>query len=101
VVAGGTTDHVSLVAAASAAHLVLATGGAYGLGPAAYHLLASADGGLRWSAVVAGTMRLDPRAPAADFLGFEDAQTGRWIGGPRYIWTTQDAGQHWHRQPFP
>ena len=46
-------------------------------------------------------MRLDPRAPAADFLGFEDAQTGRWIGGPRYIWTTQDAGQHWHRQPFP
>jgi hypothetical protein len=101
VVPGGTTGHVSLVAAASAAHLVLATGGAYGLGPAAYHLLASADGGLRWSAVVNGTMRLDPRAPEAAFLGFESLQAGRWISGPRGIWTTHDAGQHWQERTFP
>jgi photosystem II stability/assembly factor-like uncharacterized protein len=97
----GTTDHLSLIAAASAAHLVLATGGFDGSGPVAYHLLASADGGLDWSSAVAGTMHLDPRAPAAAFLGFEDATVGRWISGPRDIWTTQDAGQHWHERAFP
>jgi photosystem II stability/assembly factor-like uncharacterized protein len=100
-VPGATRARLSLIAAASAAHLVLATGGAYGLGPFTYHLFASADGGLRWSAVVTGTMHPDPRAPAAAFLGFEDAGVGRWLSGPRDIWTTADAGQHWHERAFP
>jgi photosystem II stability/assembly factor-like uncharacterized protein len=100
-VPGGTRHHPDLIAAASAAHLVVATGGAYGPGPASYQLFASADGGLHWSAVVTGTMHPDPRAPAAAFLGFEDARVGRWISSPRDIWTTGDAGQHWHERAFP
>jgi hypothetical protein len=100
-VPGGTKDHLSLVAAASVAHLVLATGGFAGSGRATYHLLASADGGLRWSAVVTGTMHLDPQAPAAGFLGFEDASVGRWLSSPRDVWTTGDAGQHWQERAFP
>jgi hypothetical protein len=96
-VPGGTRDYLSLIAAASAAHLVLATGGATGQGPSGYELLASGDGGLHWSTAVSGTARLDSRAPGATFLGFEDATVGRWISGPRTIWTTSDAGQHWRQ----
>ena len=99
-VPGGTRDDLSLIAAASAAHLVLATGGAAGQGPSGYELLASGDGGLHWSTLVSGTERLDPRAPGATFLGFEDATVGRWISGPRAIWTTTDAGQHWVRRAW-
>jgi photosystem II stability/assembly factor-like uncharacterized protein len=100
-VPGGTRDYLSLIAAASAAHLVLATSGATGQGPARYELLASTDGGLHWSTRVTGTAQLDPRAPGATFLGFEDARVGRWIGDARDIWTTGDAGHHWRRLPFP
>jgi hypothetical protein len=96
-VPGATGRGIALVAAASAAHLVLATGP----GRPSYALLASADGGLHWSTAVTGTAHLDPRAPGASFLGFEDARTGRWISGPRDIWTTGDAGQHWHERAFP
>ncbi len=98
---GGTRAQVSLIAAASAAHLVLATGGETGEGPFTYQLFASADGGLRWSAVVTGTAQLVPQAPGASFLGFEDATVGRWISGPRAIWTTGDAGQRWREGWFP
>ena len=87
-----------VIAAASAAHLVVATGGETGEGPFRYELLASGDGGLHWSTAVSGTARLDRRAPAAAFLGFEDAKVGRWISDPHDIWTTRDGGQHWRRQ---
>ena len=100
-VPGGTGDYLSLIAAASAAHLVLATGGFEGNGPVTYHLLASADGGRHWSVAVSGRAQLDPRAPGAAFLGFEDATAGRWISDAHDIWTTQDAGQHWHERAFP
>lgn len=100
-VPGATKDYVDLIAAASPAHLLVATGGATGDGPFTYRLLASADGGLRWSTVAVGTTQLDHRLPGASFLGFEDARVGRWISDSRDIWTTRDAGQHWRRQPFP
>ena len=96
----GPEGYLSLIAAASAAHLVLATG-FDGNGALTYHLLASADGGRHWSIAVSGTAPLDLRAPAAAFLGFEDARVGRWISDSRTIWTTDDSGQHWHRQAFP
>lgn len=100
-VPGGAAHHLALIGAASATHLVLATGGATGSGPFIYRLVTSADGGLRWSAAVIGSARLDPAAPAAAFLGFEDASTGRWISDGHDIWTTHDAGQHWRRLAFP
>jgi len=99
-VPGGTGDYLSLIAAASAAHLVLATPGFDGSGPVTYHLLASADGGRHWSIAVSGTAQLDLRAPRAAFLGFEDATVGRWISDEHDIWTTRDAGQHWHERAF-
>ena len=99
-VPGGTGDQLDLIAAASAAHLMLATSGATGQGPARYELLASTDGGLHWSTRVTGTVQLDPSAPGATFLGFEDARVGRWIGDARDIWTTGDAGHHWVRRAW-
>jgi photosystem II stability/assembly factor-like uncharacterized protein len=92
--------YLSLIGAASAGHLVLATG-FDGNGAMTYHLLASADGGKHWSIAVSGTAPLDLRAPGAAFLGFEDARVGRWISDARTIWTTGDAGQHWHERRFP
>jgi photosystem II stability/assembly factor-like uncharacterized protein len=96
----GAAHYLEMIAVASAAHLVLATSGATGDGPFTYRLIASADGGLHWSAAVTGAEQLDPRAPGAAFLGFEDARVGRWISGPHDIWTTHDAGQHWREQAF-
>lgn len=99
-VPGATGHYLDLIAAPSAGHLVLATGGATGGGPSSYQLAVSADGGLHWSAAVTGTARLDPRAPAADFLGFEDARTGRWLSDSHHLWATRDGGQRWRVQPF-
>jgi photosystem II stability/assembly factor-like uncharacterized protein len=99
-VPGGTRDDLSLIAAASAAHLVLATGGDSFQGPSRYELLVSTGGGLHWSTRVTGTAQLDSSAPGAAFLGFEDAWVGRWISDAWDIWTTGDAGQHWRRLPL-
>ena len=100
-VPGGTRHYLSLIAAASPARLVLATAAPTGSGPFAYRLALSTDGGLRWSTAVTGTGQINPQAPGAAFLGFEDSQVGRWISDARHIWTTRDGGLHWHRQPFP
>ena len=100
-VPGGTRDSLSLIAAASATHLVLATGGDSFQGPSRYELLASTDGGLHWPTRVTGRAQLDPSAPGAAFLGFEDARVGRWISDARNIWTTGNAGRHWQERSFP
>jgi len=100
-VPGGTRHHLSLIAAASPRHLVLATGAATGSGPFAYRLVASSDGGLHWTAPITGTTRINPRAPGAFFLGFEDPTTGRWISDAHHIWTTRDGGLRWLRRAFP
>ena len=97
---GGTRD-LSLIAAASPGRLVAATGGVSGSGPFTYRLAVSSDGGLDWSAAITGTTQLNPQAPGAAFLGFEDARVGRWISDARHIWTTRDGGLHWLRQAFP
>jgi len=99
-VPGATKDYLSLIAAASATHLVLATGGDTGGGPVTYRLLASADGGLHWSTAVTGTTQLSPAAPAATFLGFEDARVGRWLSDAHDIWTTHDGGLRWIRRAW-
>jgi photosystem II stability/assembly factor-like uncharacterized protein len=101
VIAGGTRHHLSLIAAASPGRLVVATGGVEGSGPFTYRLAVSTDNGLCWSAAVTGTTHLDPQAPAASFLGFEDSSTGRWISSEQDIWTTRDGGLHWLRRAFP
>jgi len=66
----------------------------------AYRLLASADGGLHWSAAVAGTTQLSPAAPPATFLGFEDTRAGRWLSDSRDTWITHDGGLHWVRRAW-
>jgi photosystem II stability/assembly factor-like uncharacterized protein len=100
-VPGGTQHYLSLIAAASPGRLVVATGGVTGGGPFTYRLIVSADGGLRWSAAITGTTQLNPRAPGASFLGFEDSRVGRWVSDDRDIWTTRDGGLHWLRRAFP
>jgi len=101
VVPGGTRHHLSLIAAASPGRLVVATGGVTGSGPFTYRLVASADGGRSWPAAVTGTTQINPLAPGAAFLGFEDARAGRWVSDERDIWTTRDGGLHWLRRAFP
>ena len=93
--------HLSLIAAASPGRLVVATGGVTGSGAFTYRLVASADGGRNWPAAVTGTTQINPLAPGAAFLGFEDARVGRWVSGERDIWTTRDGGLHWLRRAFP
>jgi len=100
VVPGGTRHYLSLIAAASPGRLVVATGGAQGSGPFTYWLVVSTDGGLRWSVAVTGITQLNPRAPGASFLGFEDSRVGRWISDERDIWTTRDSGMRWLRRPL-
>jgi photosystem II stability/assembly factor-like uncharacterized protein len=100
-VPGGTRHYLSLIAAASPGRLVVATGGVAGSGPFTYRLVVSADGGLSWSAAVTGTTQINPQAPAAAFLGFEDSRVGRWVSDERDIWTTRDGGMRWLRRAFP
>jgi photosystem II stability/assembly factor-like uncharacterized protein len=50
---------------------------------------------------VTGTTQINPQAPGASFLGFEDTRIGRWVSDDRSIWTTSDGGLHWHRPAFP
>jgi hypothetical protein len=79
----------------------VATSGVQGSGPFTYRLVASADAGLRWSTAITGATQVNPRAPGASFLGFEDSRVGRWISGERDIWTTRDGGNRWLRRAFP
>jgi photosystem II stability/assembly factor-like uncharacterized protein len=99
-VPGGTRYYLSLIAAASPGHLVVATGAVGGSGPFTYRLAVSADGGVSWSTAITGTMQISPQAPGATFLAFEDARVGRWISDAQHIWTTRDGGLHWLRRAF-
>ncbi len=101
VVPGGTRHYLNLIAAASPGQLVVATGGAQGSGPFTYRLVVSTDNGLRWSAAVTGTTQINPQAPGASFLGFEDSRAGRWVSDERDIWITHDGGLRWLRRAFP
>jgi photosystem II stability/assembly factor-like uncharacterized protein len=98
---GGTRDSLRLIAAASPARLVVATGAATGGGPFTYRLAVSTDSGLRWSTAITGTTQINPQSPGYAFLGFEDPEAGRWISDTRHIWTTRDGGLHWLRLAFP
>jgi photosystem II stability/assembly factor-like uncharacterized protein len=99
-VPGGTRYSLSLMAAPSPGHLVVATGVPGGSGPFPYRLTVSADGGVTWSTAITGTMQINPQAPGVAFLGFEDAAAGSWISDAQHIWTTTDGGLHWLRQAF-
>ena len=101
VVPGGTRHYLGLIAAASPGRLVVATGGAAGSGPLTCRLVVSTDNGLHWSAAVTGATQLNPQAPGASFLDFEDSRVGRWISDERDIWTTRDGGMRWLRRAFP
>jgi photosystem II stability/assembly factor-like uncharacterized protein len=93
----GTRNNLSLIAAASPGHLVVATGS----GPFTYRLAVSINGGLHWSTAITGTAQINPLSPGYAFLGFEDSQVGRWISDIGHIWTTRDGGLHWLRRAFP
>jgi photosystem II stability/assembly factor-like uncharacterized protein len=97
-VPGGTGYY--LIAAASPGHLVVATGAAGGSGPSTYRLAVSADGGVSWSTAITGTLQVNPQAPGAAFLGFDNGRAGRWISDAQHIWTTRDGGLHWLRRAF-
>jgi photosystem II stability/assembly factor-like uncharacterized protein len=99
-VPGGTRYSLSLIAAASPGRLVVTTGAVGGSGSLTYRLAVSADGGVSWSTAITGTMQLNPQAPNATFLGFDNARVGRWISDAQHIWTTRDGGLHWLRQAF-
>ncbi len=87
------------VAAASSSHLVATSGSTVGSGAATFMAWVSTDAGRNWQVAVADPEQLDPTTPPRTFLGFEDTLVGRWVGYPRAIWTTTDAGVHWVRRP--
>ncbi len=99
-VPGGTRHDLHLIAAASPKRLVVANGGAAGNGSFSYRLVVSADGGLRWVTAISSREQIDPRAPAAAFLGFEGSRVGQWVGDARVIWTTRDGGLRWRPRGF-
>jgi hypothetical protein len=92
---------VGLIAAASATVLTVASPPVSGSGPYTYRLLASTDGGTTWPVSISDPEVLAVNAPAAAFLGFQDSNTGRWIGGATAMWATDDGGSHWLRRQFP
>ena len=100
-VPGGARHGLTLITTAGPANLMLGTAVDSGQGLLPFRLVTSMDGGLHWSTEVTGTTQINPETPGASFLGFEDATVGRWISGPHDIWTTHDAGQHWHERAFP
>jgi hypothetical protein len=90
----------SQIAAASPTRLSVATGPISGSGTVTYTLLSSTDTGAHWRTAVSDLEPLDARAPGSSFLGFEDANFGRWVGDEHAIWTTDDGGLRWVRRPF-
>ncbi len=90
-----------LIAAASLRDLIITNSLVGGSGPYTYRLMLSTDGGAHWSTVVSDREQLDPDAPSAPYLGFQDSLLGRWVGYPRAVWTTTDGGRRWTRRPFP
>jgi photosystem II stability/assembly factor-like uncharacterized protein len=90
-----------LIAAASPTDLIMTNSLVGGSGPYTYRLMLSTDGGAHWSTVVSDREQLDPNAPYATYLGFQDSRVGRWVGYPHAIWTTTDGGRRWTRGPFP
>jgi photosystem II stability/assembly factor-like uncharacterized protein len=89
------------IAAASASHVIASTGSVFGSGPTSFTVWASTNGGRDWRTAVTDPEQLESSTPPSAFLGFEDSSVGRWVGYPRAIWTTMDAGAHWARLSFP
>jgi len=101
---GGTlpaVEGLGLVAAASPTTLAVSTGPMSGSGPFTAELFVSTDGGLHWTTAATDHHELVPQAGPSGWLGFETAQVGRWVSGPRAIWTTHDGGRSWTRMAFP
>jgi photosystem II stability/assembly factor-like uncharacterized protein len=90
-----------LIAAGGPAAMIISNSPAAGSGEYTYQLILSADGGKIWSSVASDPQQLDPNAPYATYLGFQDQLVGRWFGYPHAVWTTTDGGRHWTRQSFP
>ena len=90
-------DHI---AAAGPSTMVITNSPAAGSGRYTYRLMLSSDGGKAWSSVASDPEQLEPNAPYATYLGFQDSLVGRWVGYQRLIWTTTDGGRHWTRRRF-
>ncbi len=91
----------SQLAITSASTLFVGNAVIGGTGTYGYRLMGSFNGGLAWSTVASQTAALPgPGAAPGDFLGFEDASHGRWIGGASSLWTTRDGGRIWSESAF-
>ena len=99
-VPGGTRYGLDLIAAASQRTLAVATGATGGNGTFTSRVRVSADGGRHWTTRATDPQQLLPQASSPDWLGFQTARDGRWIGDPHGIWSTRDGGRHWVRTAF-
>ncbi|MGH9126030.1 MAG: YCF48-related protein [Acidimicrobiales bacterium] len=88
----GTSPELTRVAAATPQRLVVLTADNQ-----SEHLSVSWDGGVTWTT----TYTVNSTSQGPQFLGFEDANTGRAIVTDRTIVTTSDGGQHWVAYTFP
>jgi photosystem II stability/assembly factor-like uncharacterized protein len=96
----GSAIDAGLIAATNPCHLVVASASVSGSGPFTYRLLTSSDGGRHWKISVTDPEQIDSGTTASAYLGFQDQNSGRWVGFPNTIWITHDAGTHWTRLPF-
>lgn len=97
----GTAIDAGLIAATNPCHLVVASAPVSGSGPFTYRLLTSSDGGRHWKISVTDPEQIVSGTPATAYLGFEDQNSGWWVGFANTIWVTHGAGTHWARLPFP
>jgi hypothetical protein len=91
---------LALLAAASPTTLAVATAATGGSGAFTAQLLVTTDAGGHWTIAATDTQQI-PQGGVPAWLGFETAQAGTWVSGPRSIWTTKDGGLHWTRTQFP
>lgn len=99
-VAGTRNADLSAPIAAASASVIFAN--VEPTGQPSGQLLRSSDGGKTWAVVATTPESSTFGGYVSQFLGFENATTGRWVSSanPYLVWTTRNGGATWTRNAF-
>lgn len=92
-------SYPGLIATASPNRIAVASAPTLGIGPSTAQLVVSQDRGTHWTTVASEKQQISGTEPA--WLGFQSAETGRWVSGPNTIWTTINGGLLWTESTVP